>query len=427
MNDKLTGELLIEHMTEKERSIAARVESILPALRARAEQADASGEFPLENIPLLREAGLFGLIVPQRFGGLGGTLRDLAAAAFAMGTACPSTALCFFFHCSTASRGLLGLEAIEAGLFTDEEEARQVRAFAEKLLTKMAQGTFFANFASEEAKSATSAVLISTEATPVTGGWLLNGTKSFGCSTGIADEYLVQAKIKGATDLNGLAIFFVNSKAEGVSERAHWDSIGMRATATHGIILKDVFVKAEDAMTVPGAFLKMMQMSRGSYVGNQLAVVCLYLGIAQSVYDYAVNFLSKLKFQDTGKPIFTESAFHQELVGHMAVDLETGFLWARRQIELETSEPPLLPKNKVVEHWRMCKGVVCECAYRVAVNALKACGTSNTGNHGVIGRGLRDLSMGLVQAFPAERGRIEAAKSIVADTMQATFALGEKK
>lgn len=427
MTEKLTGELLVERMTEKERGIAARVESVLPALRAGAEKADASGEFPLENIALLRDAGLFGLIVPEKYGGLGGTLRDLTAAAFALGSACPSTALCFFFHCSTASRGLLGLEAIEAGLFTDEEEAKQVRAFGEKLLTKMGSGRFLANFASEEAKSATSAVLISTEATPVEGGWLLNGTKSFGCSTGVADEYLVQAKIKDSADLNGLSIFFVSSKAEGVSERAHWDSIGMRATATHGIILKDVFVKTEDAMTVPGAFLKMMQMSRGSYVGNQLAVVGVYLGIAQGVYDYAIKFLSNLKFQDTGKPIVADSAFHQELIGHMAVDLETGFLWTRRQLELETSEPPILPKNKVVEHWRLAKGTVCECAHRVAVNSLKACGTSNTGNHGVIGRGLRDLTMGLVQAFPAERGRIEAAKSIVTDKMQSGFAVGEKK
>ena len=76
---------------------------------------------------------------------------------------------------------------------------------------------------------------------------------------------------------------------------------------------------------------------------------------------------------------------------------------------------------------RKRKGTVCESAHNVAVNALKACGTSNTGNHGVIARGLRDLAMGLVQAFPAERGRIEAAKSIVTDTMQSGFAVAEKK
>jgi hypothetical protein len=90
------------------------------------------------------------------------------------------------------------------------------------------------------------------------------------------------------------------------------------ARLRRGIILQDVSVPGEDAMTLPGAFLKMMQMSRGSYVGNQLAVVALYLDIAQSVYAYAIDFLSGLKFQDTCKLIAAESAFHQELIGQMA-------------------------------------------------------------------------------------------------------------
>jgi alkylation response protein AidB-like acyl-CoA dehydrogenase len=425
--EKLTGSRLVERMSDHEKGIAERVESVLPTLRANAITADASGVFPHENITALREAGLFGLIIPKQYGGLGGGLRDLAAAAFALGTACPSTGLSFFFHCSSASRGLLALEAIEAGLFTDEAEAEATRHFAERLLGKMGQERrFMANFASEAAKSANSAVFISTEATPTAGGWLLNGVKSFGCSTGVADEYLVQAKIKGSADLNGMALFFVPREAPGVSERAQWDAVGMRATATHGIVLQDVFIPEADALTVSGAFLKMMQMSRGSYVGNQVAVVALYLGIAQAVYEYAIGFLSRLKFQDSGQLIAAESAFHQELIGQMAVDLETGFLWTRRQIELESAEPPLLPKNEVVKQWRLCKGVVCEAAHRVAVNALKACGTSNTGNQGVIARGLRDLTMGLVQAFPAERGRIEAAKMIVTDSAQVQFAVAEK-
>ena len=76
-----------------------------------------TARFPVGHVQLLREAGLLGLVVPEEFGGLGGTLRDLAAATFAMGTACPSTALAYFFHNTSASRGLLPLEAIEAGLF----------------------------------------------------------------------------------------------------------------------------------------------------------------------------------------------------------------------------------------------------------------------------------------------------------------------
>ena len=109
-----------------------------PALRDAAVEADRLAEFPMQHVKTLSEAGLLGLVVPERFGGLGGGLRDLAAATFAMGTACPSTALAYFFQCSSTSRGLLPLEAIEAGLFTDDE-VPVVRAFAEKVLHRLGQ------------------------------------------------------------------------------------------------------------------------------------------------------------------------------------------------------------------------------------------------------------------------------------------------
>ena len=296
-----------------------------------------------------------------------------------------------------------------------------VKAFGEKVLRKMGEeGLYLGNFASESAKSSKSAVFISSEATPVAGGWRLSGEKSFGCNTGVAHEYLVAAKLAGTDTAEGLALFFVPRLAEGVSERPAWDALGMRATSSHGITLDNVFVPADDALTVPGAFVKMMQMSRGSLLGNQLAISAIYLGAAQQAYDFALDFTTKLKFQDTGLPIAT-SPFHQELIGKMAVDMETAKLWLRRQLELETAEPPLMPKAKVVQQWRLAKGVIAESSMQIAQNALKMCGTSNTYNSGVIARMLRDITMGLVMAFPAERGRLEAAKMIVQGHEQATF------
>lgn len=162
MPENLTASFLFDDLTPTEKARAARVEAILPELRAHAEEADATGHFYAPHRDTLREAGLLGLVIPEAFGGLGGTLRDLAAATFAMGTACPSTALAYFFHCSTSSRGLLALEAIDEGKFTSEE-IPLVRAFGEKVLHKMGtRGELLGNFASETAKSSKSAVHITT-------------------------------------------------------------------------------------------------------------------------------------------------------------------------------------------------------------------------------------------------------------------------
>jgi alkylation response protein AidB-like acyl-CoA dehydrogenase len=412
MTDKLTGERLIERMTDEERDRARVVESVLPALREHAIQADADARFHISHVKRFADAGLLGLIVPREFGGMGGGLRDLAAATFALGTACPSTALAYFFHCSSASRGLLGLEAIRAELYS-ADEAAVVKAFAEKLLRKMGERRLWlANFASESGKTEGAAVTITTEAKRVDGGWLLNGVKSFGCATGVADEYLVTAKLEGSVDLDGLALFFVPRDANGVSSRAAWQPIGMRATATDGIVLKDVFIPNNEALTINGGFTRMTKMAKGTWVGNQLAIVAIYLGAAQAIYDHTLKALLDFKFMDTGRSI-AESPMHQELIGRMTVDLEIGYLWLRRQIEIETSEPLLLSKPLIARQWRMCKGEVAEAAFRVATNAFKASGTSGTTNSGHVARLFRDISMGLVQAFPAERGRLETAKMVV--------------
>ncbi|MCC5825032.1 acyl-CoA dehydrogenase family protein [Alkalimonas sp.] len=406
---KLTAEYFVEGMNAEEKARAARVEAVLPALKEAANTVDQNGSFHQPHIKTLSEAGLLGLIIPQQYGGLGGGLRDLAAATFAMGSVCPSTALAYFFHCSSASRGLLALEAIEAGLFNDEEIPK-VRDFAEKILLNMGRdGLWLANFASETVKSQTAAITISTTASKVAGGYRLNGVKSFGCATGVADRYLVTASLEGSKDASGLCTFFVERDAAGVRERQQWDALGMRGTATHGLILEDVFVADQDALTLPAAFTRCMQMSRGSFVGNQLAGIAVYLGQAWSIYRACLQILTSSTFGDSGATI-ASSPMHQQLIGEMMADLETATLWLRRQLELETAEPEILPKNEVVKRWRLCKGQVSEYGFKVAVNALKCLGTTGTNNHSPAGKGLRDMAMALVQAFPAERGRLMAAQ-----------------
>ena len=396
-------------MTDAERARARRVDSVLPALREKAGEADRLGEFPMEHIRTIGDAGLLGLVIPPEYGGLGGGLRDLCAATFAMGTACPSTALAFFFECSGSSRGLLPLAAVEAGLY-DDADVPAVRAFGEKVLRRMGEEQrWVANFASESVRSKGAAITIATEAARTDGGWILNGVKSFGCATGVADDYLVTAKLEGGDTAEYLAVFLVPRDTPGVSERARWDAIGMRATATHGIILNDVFVPDDHALTVLGSFVNMTKVSRGSFVGNQAAAATVYLGAAQAVYDFAMRYLTTTTYHDSDEAIGT-SPMHKQLVGKMRAHLDTAYLWARRQIALETADPEILPNDAVVANWRIAKGEIADNSFQVAVHALKACGTSNTGMDGMISRSLRDLSMAMVQGFPSERGRLEAAE-----------------
>ena len=416
-----TGEILIERMSEDEKARAAIVESILPELREHAHAVDQAGEFYMPHVETLSKKGLLGLMVPREYGGLGGGLRDLCAATFAMGTACPSTALCYFFQCSATSRGTLLIKALEEGLFNDEE-APKVRELAELVLNLIGkQGKWMGNFTSENTKSANAKITIETTATKVEGGYRLNGVKSFACAYGVADYYLVTASLDGHDDLNGLCTFIVDRNTEGVDRRIKWDALGMRGSATDGLVMKDVFVPEQYSLGVVGAFAKSMQMSRGSFVGNQVAGGGVYLGIAYSVYQYTVDNLKNKKFKDTGLPYGT-GPMYQQLLGDMMTDLHTALLWLRRQIELETAEPPILPKDEVVKLWRLCKGQVAESGYHLATKALKAAGTGGALSDALPSRALREMAMGIVQAYPAERGRLDAANTEIMGAAEALFA-----
>ena len=421
---KLTSEWLIEDYGPEEKAIMQRVEDVLPALAERAAAMDAESYLNEDNVKTLGDAGLLGLVVPKKYGGLGGGLRVWAGACFAIGTVCPSTALAYFFHLTSASRGNLSLKALEAGLF-NEEEAPVVRAFAEKVLRTMGRdGKWLANFASESVKSEAAAITITTRAAKTEGGWMLNGVKSFGCATGIAHQYLVTAGLEGFEDASGLCTFFVDRDAPGTRGRIDWNALGMRGTATEGLVLEDVFVAEENALALPGSFVKMCSQSRSGYVGNQVAASSIYLGGAYSAYQAAMKNMRERKFADTGKPQGT-GPFQQQLIGEMYADLHTALLWARRMIQIETADPPIVPQEEVIPFWRTCKGQVAEHSFKVTQSALKLAGTSGTLFGTPFSRALRDVAMGLVQAFPAERGRLQTAQMLIEGEEQ--LALGAMK
>jgi alkylation response protein AidB-like acyl-CoA dehydrogenase len=117
---------------------------------------------------------------------------------------------------------------------------------------------------------------------------------------------------------------------------------------------------------------------------------------------------------------------HQVLIGEAEMELEQVHLWARRQLLLETAEPEILSKADVVKNWRLSKGSVCEGAFTVTQLAIKMCGTSGALMDNELGRAFRDAAMGLVQAFPAERGKLDLAQMVVAGHGSAGFTTIDK-
>ena len=92
----------------KQRALLALVVELGPRFAARAERYDREASFPFENYADLRQAGLLGLCVPEKFGGKGADLGTYALVSATLGKYCGATALTFNMHaCSTLWPGVL--------------------------------------------------------------------------------------------------------------------------------------------------------------------------------------------------------------------------------------------------------------------------------------------------------------------------------
>ena len=205
----------------------------------RAAQYDAENRFPDENYADLREHGLMGLTVPKPYGGKGLSSLAYSLAIGEMAKGDSSTALTFNMHATV----LTLIDCVGS-------PAQKERYFTEVVK----RGAIFASIGSEPNASPNAGTFfIETQLSETAGGYRINGTKHF-CSFGdAADYYFVYAMREGTTRIReGLLSVVIPHGTPGVEVIETWNSMAMRATASHSITFRDGFVRAEDVVGPPG-------------------------------------------------------------------------------------------------------------------------------------------------------------------------------
>ena len=108
---------------------------------------------------------------------------------------------------------------------------------------------------------------------------------------------------------------------------------------------------------------------------------------------------------------------HQVMIGEAETKLEEAHIWLRRQLDLETQRRRRCRTTRTpAATGASPRARSARRSFEVASIALKMSGTSQALLDNQIGRGLRDAAMGLVQAFPAERGKLDYAKQVTTGT-----------
>ena len=251
----------------------------------RAAQYDREATFPFENYADLRAAGLLSICVPPRYGGRGADFATYSMVAAEMGRYCGATALTWNMHvCSTLWSGAL---ADDLDMTSEQrEEHEQHRAIHFERIAK--QGKIYAQPFSEGSAAAAGKAPFGTLATRVEGGWVLTGKKIFASLSGAADYYgILCTEDKPDRSLRDTLYLAVPAEAPGFSIVGDWDPLGMRATVSRTLLLKDVFV-ADDAQLMPrGVYFQ--AASRWPHMFSTLSPT--YMGLAQAAYDFTVQYL----------------------------------------------------------------------------------------------------------------------------------------
>src|SRR5262245_17615891 len=348
----------------------------------RAEAHDREATFPSDDYADLRAEGWLGLCVPERYGGLGADYETycLVAEQFAQGNG--STALTFNMHCLTM---LMMGEIADALPLPAATRERHEELRAAKYREVIEGGAFYGQPHSEPVEQGETDTNLSmggrrfgTTARRVEGGYVVNGRKFFVSLAGAAPYFATPAIRLGDEPWIERTLYLqVPGAAHGVSFSGEWDPMGMRATVSLDMLLRDVFVPQEAEILPPGLFGAMYNAFPQL---SPLSFCATFLGLMQAAWDGAIAYLSGALPGSPG--LHTDAAAKGPMLAEMLFALEGArALYYRAIAEARVGAPA-----DVVQRARAAVVTIHRAAVTVTQEAVRVCG----------GRGM-------LKRFPLER------------------------
>jgi alkylation response protein AidB-like acyl-CoA dehydrogenase len=271
-------------LTEEQEAIRDLAKTIADEeVRPIAAEHDVTGEFPWGVIKKMAEVDLFGILIPEEYGGFGGTMTmNMVLVTEEISKACGGTALAF------AGTGLGVLPIVIAG-------SPEIK---ERFLPSVASGERLCAFGITEAGAGSDAGGIRTTAIKDGDHYILNGTKQWISNAGEAEIYTVVALTDPAKGPRGASVIAVEKGTPGFSFGKKEDKMGIRASVTRELIFEDCRVPVENLVGREGTgFITAMKTFDASRPG----VGAQALGIAQGALDLAVDY--SIVRRQFGRPI----------------------------------------------------------------------------------------------------------------------------
>ena len=214
--------------TEEQSLIIEKINKLIPKFMEREHQLSELGSFPYENINDLKDIGYTKLTLPKEFGGSAISLYDFVLFQEKIAEGCGATALSIGWHLGIVK------ELAENRSWNDE----MFKWFCEEVRN----GALF-NRAATEPKTGSPTRGGKPETIAVQQGekWVINGRKTFTTMAPVLDYFIISASMEGREEVGE---FVIPRNTLGVSIEETWDSVAMRGTASHDLVLQNVEIES---------------------------------------------------------------------------------------------------------------------------------------------------------------------------------------
>ncbi|MFK2913318.1 acyl-CoA dehydrogenase [Pseudomonas sp. 3HC3] len=335
-------------VTDEQQQIADAVRAFAQErLKPFAEQWDKDHRFPREAIEEMAELGLFGMLVPEQWGG-----SDTGYVAYAMAL---EEIAAGDGACSTIMSVHNSVGCVPILRFGNEQQKEQ-------FLTPLATGAMLGAFALTEPQAGSDASSLKTRARLEGDHYVLNGSKQFITSGQNAGVVIVFAVTDPEAGKRGISAFIVPTDSPGYQVARVEDKLGQHASDTCQIVFDDVRVPVANRLGAEGEGYK---IALANLEGGRIGIASQAVGMARAAFEVARDYANER--QSFGKPLIQ----HQAVAFRLA-DMATKISVARQMVlhaaALRDAGRPALVEAS------MAKLFASEMAEKVCSDALQTLG-----------------------------------------------------
>jgi alkylation response protein AidB-like acyl-CoA dehydrogenase len=351
-----------------------------------AARIDREGAFPSAEVGKMAALGLFGLTIPEKYGGSGKGLTELCLAVEELARA--SAAVDNYLRISLS----LGIVPVmEHG--TEEQK--------KKYLPPHASGEKMACFALTEAGAGSDPAGMATTAARRPGGYVLNGSKLFISLGDRAGTGVVFATVAKEQGVKGITAFIADMHNPGINTGQPEEKMGMHGLSSVEVIFQDCFIPEEDRLGGEGQGLR---IALSALDVSRVTVGAEAVGISRAACEAALHYAKER--QQFGQPIAGFQAI-QWLLADMATQIDAARLLTYRAAWLHDRGLPFIREAA------MAKVYASEVSGAVTSKALQVHGGYGYTRDYPVERYFRDAKITEIYEGTSEIMRMTIARSLL--------------